>query len=352
MKSMQDQLDNGRDFRPLSTSYAMEEDGLRHALDGVAVESKTADVGSRGNLFAGLRLKQTRRESGLSPYVYLAPAMLVYLAFFIYPFVQLVILSLQRWDGIRPKHWIGLENYQHLLFEDPKFWLSVRHNVSWMIAALVVPVMIGLLLAILLYRSPLRGKVFFRTVYFIPQVLSSVVVALIWNWIYNPNFGALNRILEAISLDALKRGWLGEPILALPALFIAWSWIHYGFTMVIFIAALQGIDETYFDAAKVDGANWLQQFRHVLVPFIQGPLTTVLLITAISAFQVFDIVFVLTRGGPADHTMIMSILMYQNAFEFDKVGYGAAIAVLLGLIVLVMSAVFLRMRGVLGKEIE
>jgi ABC-type sugar transport system permease subunit len=349
---MQDRLDSGRESRPLSILRASEKEGLRQRVSGPVTAGKSETVGLGKALAVRLGLKGTRRESGLAPYMYLVPALAVYLAFFVYPFIQLVMLSFQKWDGIKPKRWVGLANYQRLLFEDPKFWLSVRHNVSWMVAALVVPVAIGLLLAIVLYRSPLRGKVLFRTLYFMPQVLSSVVVALIWNWIYNPNYGALNRILEAVGLDALKRGWLGEPNLALPALFIAWSWIHYGFTMVIFVAALQGIDETYFDAAKVDGANWWHQFRHVLVPFVQGPMTTVLLITAISSFQVFDIVFVLTRGGPADHTMIMSIWMYRNAFEFDKVGYGAAIAVLLGVIVLLMSVVFLRMRGVLGEEVE
>jgi multiple sugar transport system permease protein/raffinose/stachyose/melibiose transport system permease protein len=297
-----------------------------------------------------LRLRSSRKENPLIPYLYLAPALAVYLVFFAYPFVQLIFLSFQRWDGIHPKRFVGLENYQRLLFEDPKFWPAVSHNVYWLLAAMIVPVFIGLFLAILLYRSPLRGKVFFRTIYFLPQILSTVVVALIWNWIYNPNYGALNRVLRGLGLDFLEQGWLGEPSLAFPALFIAWSWIYYGFAMVIFIAALQAIDETYFDAAKVDGANWWQQFRHILIPFIQGPLTIILLITAIAAFQVFDIVYVLTRGGPAGHTMIMSILMYQNAFEFNKVGYGSAIAVMLGLVVLFLSIVFLRMRGVFSED--
>ena len=305
-----------------------------------------------GRLSSRLGFRQTRHENRLLPYLYLAPALIVYLAFFIYPFIQLIILSLHRWDGINPRRFIGLENYRRLLFDDAQFWSAAGRNVAWMVAALVVPVFFGLILAILLYRSTLRGKVFFRTIYFIPQVLSTVVVALIWNWIYNPNFGALNRLLSTLGLESLQRGWLGEANLAFPSLFIAWSWIHYGFTMVIFIAALQAIDETYFDAAKVDGANWWQQFRHVLIPFIQGPLTIIFLITAISAFQVFDIVFVMTRGGPAGHTMIMSILMFQNAFEFDKPGYGSAIAVLLGLVILLMSVVFLRLRGVMSEDAE
>jgi ABC-type sugar transport system permease subunit len=318
----------------------------------MSAEGKSTQTGLMGRVSNRLGLGQTRHENRLIPYLYIAPALIIYLAFFIYPFIQLVILSFHRWDGINPRRFIGLENYRRLLFEDDQFWSAAGRNVVWMVAALIVPVFFGLILAILLYRSPLRGKVIFRTIYFIPQVLSTVVVALIWNWIYNPNFGALNRLLDTLGLDALQQGWLGEANLAFPSLFIAWSWIYYGFAMVIFIAALQAIDETYFDAAKVDGANWWQQFRHVLIPFIQGPLTIIFLITAISAFQVFDIVFVMTRGGPAGHTMIMSILMFQNAFEFDKPGYGSAIAVLLGLVILLMSVVFLRLRGVMSEDAQ
>jgi raffinose/stachyose/melibiose transport system permease protein len=315
-----------------------------------AAEADQPPAGRSGA--AALRLGRLRppRTDGIWPYLYLFPALAIYCAFFIYPLIQLILLSFQRWDGIHPKTWVGLNNYTELLFNDEIFRIAVVHNAAWLLAAVIVPVALGLLLAILLYRSPLMAKPLFRLVYFFPQILSSVVVALIWNWVYNPNFGALNRLLDTLGLGFLKQGWLGEPQLALPSLFIAWSWIHYGFTMVIFIAALQSIDETYFDAAKVDGANWWQQFRHVLIPFIQGPLTTVLLITGISSFQIFDIVFVLTAGGPNNHTMIMAIWMYQNAFSFNKVGYGSAIAVLLGLVILVMSVLFLRLRGVLGGQ--
>jgi raffinose/stachyose/melibiose transport system permease protein len=282
-------------------------------------------------------------------YLYLTPALLLYAVFFLWPFGHLVYLSLHHWDGITPLRWAGLQNYQTLL-ATPAFWLAFRQNMAWMLAAVVVPVVIGLGLAILVTRSPLRGKVLFRAVYFVPQVLSSVVVAVIWRWIYTPRFGALNRLLEALGLGAFRQGWLGEPNLALPALFIAWTWVHYGFTMVIFVAALEGIDEVYFDAAKVDGANAWQQLRHVLVPFIQAPLSTVMLISAIAAFQVFDLVFILTRGGPGQATMILSIFMYTEAFTYDKVGYGAAVAVVLGVIVLAGSVLFLWSRGILRDE--
>jgi ABC-type sugar transport system permease subunit len=258
--------------------------------------------------------------------------------------VQLGYLSLVKWDGLGPKTFVALNNYRELLTEDPRFWLSLQHNLIWMLAAIFIPTIIGLFLALLLVRSHIHGRLVFRTIYFLPQVLSSVVVSVIWRWIYNPSYGALNSILNAVGLDFLARGWLGDRLTALPALFIAWSWIHYGFCMVIFIAALQAIDESYYDAAKVDGANSLQQLWHVSLPFIRRPLATVVLITIISAFQVFDLVFIITRGGPARATLVLSVFMYDSAFRYEKVGYGAAVGLTLGVVIFVISLIYLRLR--------
>ncbi|MFZ0544472.1 MAG: sugar ABC transporter permease [Candidatus Promineifilaceae bacterium] len=295
------------------------------------------------------RLRRIVREN-LTAYVYVLPALIIYGVFFLYPAFRLILLSLQKWDGLKEPTFVGLGNYDALL-HDPVFWKAFLNNSAWMLAAVIIPVFFGLMLAILLSRSPLHGRTLFRTIYFLPQVISSVVVAIIWNWIYNPSYGALNELLGFLGLESLQKGWLGDSGLALPAVFIAWSWVHYGFTMVIFIAALQSIDEVYFDAAKVDGANRWQQFRHVLVPFISAPLSTVVLVTAISSFQVFDLVFIMTSGGPANATMVLPVFMLDNAFKFNKVGYGASIAVTLGLFIIVMSILFLRARGVF-KEAE
>jgi raffinose/stachyose/melibiose transport system permease protein len=295
------------------------------------------------------RLRRVVRDN-FTAYAYVFPALLIYGIFFLYPAFRLILLSLQKWDGLQEPEFVGLGNYETLL-QDPVFWKAFLNNVVWMLAAVIIPVFFGLLLAILLARSSLHGRVIFRTIYFLPQVISSVVVAIIWNWIYNPSYGALNEMLGFIGLESLQKGWLGDSALALPAVFIAWSWVHYGFTMVIFIAALQSIDEVYFDAAKVDGANGWQQFRHVLLPFIGAPLSTVVLVTAISSFQVFDLVFIMTSGGPANATMVLPVFMLDNAFKFNKVGYGASIAVTLGLFIIVMSILFLRARGVF-KEAE
>ncbi len=285
----------------------------------------------------------------LKPFLFIAPALFFYLAFFIWPYLQLIWLSLLEWNGYGERTFVGLENYA-LLLEDDQFWLSFQHNVSWSLAAIVFPVVLGLFLALLLSRTPMHGKVFFRAVYFMPQVISSISVAVVWGWVYNPTFGLLNQTLEFLGLGFLARGWLGDQMFALPALFIAWSWIHYGFTMVIFIAALEGIDEIYFEVAKIDGAGWWQQLRYIVIPFIRGPTTTIVLVTAISSFQVFDLVFALTNGGPGRATIVLPLYMLTSAFTFHKIGYGAAIAVVLSFVILAFSLILLRVRGSLKES--
>lgn len=284
-------------------------------------------------------------QKNVSPYFFIVPALLVYVAFFIFPLVKLIELSLYKWDGILPRKYYGLRHYQRLLV-DERFWEALSHNFSWMIAAIIIPVIFGLMLAILLSRSSMYGSILFRTIFFMPQVFSSVTVALIWQWIYNPSYGAINVGLRAIGLDHLAQGWLGDSDLVLPALFIAWSWVHYGFTMIIFIAAIDAVDEALFDAAKVDGANLMGQFRHILLPSIRGALTTIILVTAISSFQVFDMVYVLTRGGPGDASMVVPVYMLESAFTLRKVGYGATVAIAMGVVIVGFSVLFLVLRGV------
>jgi raffinose/stachyose/melibiose transport system permease protein len=287
--------------------------------------------------------ERTGRRNKPIGYLFIAPAILMYSVFFLWPFLQLIVLSLQEWSGFGPRTFVGFDNYRRLV-DDRVFWISLRHNLMWTTAALIVPVTCGLLLAILLSRTPVRGKPMFRAIYFFPQVVSSISVAVAWSWIYNPTYGMLNQTLGAVGLEELQTGWLGNKSTALPALFIAWSWIHYGFVMVIFIAALEGINETFFEAAKIDGAGWWAQLRYVLLPLIRRPFTTVMLVTAISAFQVFDIIFALTNGGPGRATMVMPLYMLDSAFTFRKIGYGAAIAVVMGIIIFTVSMILLRLR--------
>lgn len=282
-----------------------------------------------------------------TPYLYLALPVLVYVIFLVYPAIQLVLLSTQNWSGLGPRTFVGLANYAEL-FSDPAFWNALGHNVAWMIGAMVVPVAIGLALAIFLSRSPLVGRSAFRVAYFIPQVISTVAVAVIWGWIYDPSFGPLNQILAAVGLGSLEPQWLGDEAMALPSIFIAWTWMQYGFAMVVLIASINAIDEIYFDAAKVDGAGAIDQVRHVILPFLRVPLATVILIVAISSFQVFDLVFVLTNGGPGNSTMVLDLYMLRSSVQYQRVGYGAAIGVTLAVLVWLFSIVYLRARGTFG----
>jgi raffinose/stachyose/melibiose transport system permease protein len=276
--------------------------------------------------------------------LFLLPALVAYLAFVVWPSIQLLIFSTQTWDGIRPAQPAGLDNFVRLL-DDKVFFRALVHNLAWMAAAVVVPIGIGLGLALLLTRAPIRGKLFFRLVFFLPQVLNPVAIAILWGWIYDPAAGALNRILDAVGLPWLTHSWLGDTTLALPAIFVAWSWLHYGFVMIIFIAAIDGIDEQYFDMARIDGAGAWTQLRVVVLPFIRGPLAVAVMITAIASFQVFDLVYLLTGGGPARASIVLPLHMIDHAFVFRNVGYASAIAVVITVGVLLMSVAFLRRRG-------
>lgn len=300
------------------------------------------------------QLKRAGAREGTRPhnthaYLYLLPAFAIYLGFFCWPLIRLFQYSLEDWDGTSKPRFVGLSNYRELA-RDPLFWQAFRHNFVWMFAAIVIPTLAGLALATILVRSPLYGRSWFRAIFFMPQVLASVVVAITWQWIYSPDFGALDAVLRDVGLASVQQGWLGETKWALPAVFLTWAWTAYGFSMVIFIAALQGIDEEYFEAASVDGAHRWAQFRHVLLPFIRRPMTVIVLMNAIAAFQVFDIVFVMTSGGPANATLVLSLYVYQMAFQALQVGYGSAVAVVLGVLIVASSVVFLRMRGVIGAN--
>lgn len=311
-----------------------------------AVLGLIRDRGGRRNA-----VRPRTRVSGkrLTPYGFLFPGFLVYGMFFLWPAWQMLRLTFFHWNGVTPGSVAGIDNYTRMA-GDPLFWNAFRNTAIWTVAAIFIPVLVGLGLAILLSRSKVLGKTLFRTLLFLPQVVSSVVVAVIWGWIYNPSFGALNTFLRSVGLDVLAHGWLGNRTSALVALFIAWSWVHYGFVMLIFMAAIDDLDEAFFEAASVDGATKWQQIRFVLVPMIRAPITTVVLITIIVAFQVFDLVYLLTNGGPANGTSVLALYMFQAAFHFRRVGYGAAIGIALMVLIVLVAVALMRLRKAFDEE--
>jgi raffinose/stachyose/melibiose transport system permease protein len=286
------------------------------------------------------RLARVRQEP-VAAWLFVGAPMLFYIAFVVLPIASLIYLSLLEWDGLGPMTFVGLQNYARV-FRDERFWLSIQHNVFWSIATLVGTTTLGLLLALLLARTRAWGRGFFQIVYFLPQMISSVVVAIMWGWIYYPTSGPLNVALESIGLGFLKHTWLGETATVLPALFIAYTWVAYGFAMLTFLTAIDSVDPNLLDAAQMDGANWFQETWYVLLPAVRPALTTVFVIMGIWSFQIFNLVWLTTRGGPGYSSSVLALQIYRNTFVERNIGVGSALATILSLIILALAFVTLR----------
>lgn len=275
--------------------------------------------------------------------VFLLPALLMYAVFLVYPFFQSIYLSLTNWDGAQPtKTFIGLANYGEAL-HDPLVWSSLWHNLIWVVIGTVSPIVIALFLAVLVQRTPF-GRLLFRTVYFMPQLLPAVIVGMIWGWIYNPLFGMLNNALTYVGLGRFASGWLGDPGLALYAVLAAAIWAEIGFVFVIFVAGLQNISAELLEAAVIDGANAWWQFWSVTLPGLRNVLTMVTVLLLIGGFNVFDIIFIMTGGGPMNSTDVIATYTYEEAFTQNRVGYGATLSLVMTAISLIASIIFIRLR--------
>ena len=276
----------------------------------------------------------------LMPYAFVLPAFAIYAAFLLWPLGRVVEMSLWNWDGLSPTHtWIGFQNYAQAV-SDPQFASAVLHNAEW-VAMAAAPILGGLALAVILDYAKPRGWIIYRTIFFMPYMMPLVVTAIIWQWMYDPNWGVLNSVLRAIGLTHWQQDWLGDPHIALVALAMAANWTGYGFCMMLFLAGLASMDRTPLEAARVDGANSWQQFWYVTLPELSNTLNVVVLIVFIATVRVFDYVFVTTAGGPAGATDVLGTLIYRNTFQNQNVGYGAALAVITGAIILVGSLVYL-----------
>ena len=275
--------------------------------------------------------------------VFVLPALALYAVFELYPFLTAIYYSLTSWDGASAeKNFIGLDNYSRLLRDD-LMWTALRHNVVWVVVGTIAPIVIGYVLAVLLWSGS-RSVLLFRTLFFMPFVLPTVVIATIWGWIYDPLFGVLNGALGRIGLESLARGWLGDPNTALIAVLVAAIWATYGFVVVVLLTGLQNVSTDLIDASVMDGANWYRRQRHVVLPGIAPVLTMVTTVTLIGGFSVFDIVFVMTGGGPGTSTELLATYTYKSAFNLNEVGYGAALSMVITALSLVTAVAFVRLR--------
>jgi raffinose/stachyose/melibiose transport system permease protein len=272
-------------------------------------------------------------------WLYILPGLAFYLLFTLAPLAHTVELSFFDWDGLTVGHYVGLANYREAL-SDPLVRASFKHSAELIVFYALLPVVLGLLLTALLTRHPVRGFTFFRTALFLPQMIAGVVVAQAWVWIYADN-GPLNEFLRDIGLGALARPWLGDFTWALPAIGGIGTWVTYGLCMVLFVAGAQSLPASLYDAARVDGAGPVREFFAVTLPGLRNQIVVAFVLTTINALRSFDIVYNTTSGGPGTTTYVPSLYMYQNAFVFNRVGYAAAIAVILTAAIFALAGIVL-----------
>ena len=273
---------------------------------------------------------------------FVLPAFAVYLLFFGIPFIATIWLSFTEWNGIGQPAFTGMENYLRLS-GDAAMWAALGNNVLWVIIGTIAPVFIGLIIAVMLW-SEARGSMTYRTIYFLPVVLSPVVIGIIWGWIYNPLFGLLNTGLRAVGLGKFAIGWLGESETALYAVLVTAIWSYLGFCIVVLFAGLQKVDPELVGAARIDGANARQRFRHVIIPQIRPVLTMVIVYTVIGGFNVFDVVWVMTSGGPNNASEVIATYTYEIAFRGNEYGYGATLSMVMSVLSLIAAWITMKMR--------
>ena len=284
-------------------------------------------------------MRLARREA-ITGYLFIAPAVLGFLLWTAGPMVASIWLATTDWDLIRAPRPVGLANVERLL-GDELFWASLVATGYY--TAVHVPLALGLALAIaLLLNVSVRGIAFYRTVYYLPSIVPAVANAVLWVWIFNSEFGLLNLGLQAIGLP--KVPWLQDAGWAMPALILMSLW-SLGATMVIYLAGLQGVPQHLYEAAAIDGAGALARFRHVTVPMLSPIIFFNLILQIIGSFQVFTAGYIMTRGGPEHATLFYVLYLFQNAFQYFKMGYASALAWVLFFIVLAFSLLIFRYVG-------
>lgn len=268
----------------------------------------------------------------LRGYMFLVPCLIAYGGFLIWPLLNSLYLSFTDWNGLTPRmNFVGLANYVRFFLYDEVARTALLNNLIWTVATVAVPTAIGLLLAVAL-NERIRGRLFFRSVFYAPGVLPLVGVALIWSWLYSPDFGLVNEFLRTIGLHDFARPWLGDPNTALFAVVVAGIWVRTGLPMLLYLAGLQAIPRDRYEAARVDGAGPWHIFRHVTMPGLRETHVVVISLTLVDALKVFDLIYAMTYGGPGNATQVPATWMYFNTFQFYKAGYGSAIAIIIAVL--------------------
>lgn len=286
-------------------------------------------------------MSTSKRTSKAGYWLYLIPGIIAFTVVIIIPFVMNLYYSLTKWKGgAAKKKFVGIQNYLDLA-HDAAFWQSFKNSLWMIVSMVIIPTLIGLLLASVLFDyvgKHFNGRVasFLRATYYLPQILPVSVAGILWNWILNAQTGALNQLLQNLGITD-PPNWLGSTTTALPSVMVVLIWIQIGYPTVIFMSALQRVDPELYEAAEIDGAGWWQRFRAITIAQIKPETFVIVLTCTIAALKVFAPIYVLTRGGPESSTLVPSYYSYLNFFDKSKVGYGAAIATVLTVVIMIVA---------------
>lgn len=286
------------------------------------------------------KISGIEKQKRIAAYVLVLPTLVLFLVFRIFPVFYAFFLSLYRWNLLSPKgKFVGVGNYIKLI-TDPNFWNSIKVTMSF--ALLIVPVLtvLGLGGALLFNTNKVRFSSFFKAVWFAPVVTMTVAAAIVWEWLYQPQFGIINYIFSLIGLP--KQSWLLDKNLALFSIAIMIIWQQVGFSMIILLAGLQSIPRIYYEAANIDGANRFHCLKYITFPLLKPTMLFIVIILTIRCLQVFDQVYVMTGGGPLNRTRVAVLYIYQNGFIFERAGYASAMAMALFGIILMITLLQLK----------
>ena len=282
-------------------------------------------------------------------YLFIMPALIMLGLFYIYPFLKVLQLSFYEWDGISPRMiFVGLSHFQDIIFSNWPWWQSMWHAVYITLLALVFQNGLALGLALIVDRGIKYGNIY-RVIVFLPPVLSGIVVGLIWNWIFNGNYGLLNYWLSRIGFGYLSRSWLADPGTALNAVAVIHMWKGFGWGFIILLAGLQNIPRTLYEAARIDGANNWNTFKHVTVPLMIPVFVLVMVLTVLGTMQIYDIVVSTTGGGPGYHTEVPVSRILARMLYSSQFGYACAMGLVFGVILVTLSLVQMKISRALKR---
>jgi multiple sugar transport system permease protein len=280
--------------------------------------------------------KNARRRDAITAILFLSPTLVVFSVFVLFPVLFSFYLSFHTWNMFSAnRSFVGVENYV-MIVQTPEFWQVLKNTLFYTLGTVPLNMGISLVVAYFLNKK-IAGKKILRAAFFTPVIMSSVAAAVIWRWVYEPNFGLLNYILGKVGIPAVN--WLNDPTAAMFALIVMGVWKTFGVNMVLFSAGLQGIPEHYYEAAELDGAGRWRKFWNITIPLLSPTTFFILVMSVIGSFQVFDTVFVLTSGGPLGSTKVLVFYLYEHAFKFFDMGYASAVAYALFAIVFVLTMI-------------